>query len=107
MRKSVTGPLIHWIKDHPDVMFHIAEPANDLGLLAGSIGMALIQLAKNPNFPLEKLEERGTYIYHSNGVKGSEKKDEPELYEKVGLTQAGETIVRDEKGLLWKLSGQL
>jgi hypothetical protein len=33
--------------------------------------------------------------------------NQPMMYEEVGTTGSGETVVRDEKGKLWKISGEL
>lgn len=107
--------VLKWMQMHPGEIHHYKDIANALGgnFTIFGINASLARMVKyHPDYGVTR-EGSGLYLYRVGAVKAPQalapepKREGPMMYEEVGTTQSGDVIVRDEKGVLWKLSGAL
>jgi hypothetical protein len=99
--------VLGFLHEHPAQIHHYTDIAHELGLGAKSVKAALVRMVNiHPEYGVTFSSPRGCYMFRQVDRVIHDKK-QPMMYEEVGITQDGAIIVRDEKGLLYKLSGVL
>lgn len=112
MKDNTTTPkVLAYLQRHPGVIMYYKDIAADLSIAnAANANSALVRMAKvHPEYGVRR-KGSGMYVFLTADAKAPvvlQKQAGPMMYEEVGTTRAGDVIVRDEKGMLWKLSEQL
>ena len=116
MANQTSRAVMSWMQKHPgeihhynDIRFAIATEGLDVSPPA--IAAVLAKLVKK--YPERGITRTGAGLYmfrvadQRAPAPVEPEKRAPMMYEEVGITQAGDVVVRDEKGMLWKLNGAL
>lgn len=105
MRTIIQPRIVKWLRDHPDVVYHISDIAKELGLEENQVSNATGRVVASGEFPVEQ-KTRGFYIWHSDGRGPAiepEKPKVPTMFEFVGTRKDGALIARGEDGKLYEL----
>lgn len=95
-----------YMRQSPGIQIHFHDIAKDTGLELSQVNNALSQMCRNGDQGIYRVKS-GVYIYRPETVaQETPQNTGPKMYEEVGTTKAGERVIRDENGILWKLSGE-
>src|ERR1700746_2534326 len=117
MANQTSRAVMSWMAKHPGAKPHttqkfaLATAAGALDVSPPAIAAVLAKLVKK--YPERGITRTGAGLYmfrvadQRAPAPVEPEKRAPMMYEEVGITQAGDVVVRDEKGMLWKLNGAL
>jgi hypothetical protein len=96
---------------HAGEIVHFNDIAADIHLEPDKVAAAMVRMTNaHPEYGVSRTT-RGFYIFRvadvDNRAPVEPEKRAPMMYEEVGTTQAGAIVVRDEKGMLYRLDGAL
>lgn len=107
MSKDAVSPkVLEFLRNNANLEYGIDEITRETGCKRSSVTGCLLRMAKNSASPIVFGSQQGFYRY-STSLGNKEEPQTPEMYEFIGLTQAGERIIRDEHKRLWRIAGEL
>lgn len=109
---DTTRKVLAYYRARPGQTIHYKDVAEDIpGSTPANVNASLSRVvAKHPEYGFER-HGAGNYVYlRDKENMPKEEKEIPahkQIFEGVGITKDGSRIVRDENGVLWKLSERL
>jgi DNA-binding IscR family transcriptional regulator len=101
-RQPVRSSVLEFMLQHPDRPHKAADVGRRTHTNPNSAATALARLAEDGHVEHETGRGRGWYIYRSPAA-AAEEEITPmgTVFEAVGRSSTGRTVVKDENGILW------
>lgn len=96
----VKGKIATYFKDHPGVHVYAEELCSDLDETRGRVLSGIAHLIRLDQFPgLIRIGKGGPWVYRPEGMPATAAKP---MFEQVAKTKAGDLILQDEVGNLYR-----
>jgi hypothetical protein len=113
-RSAGTIAVLRYMRAKPGQYLYFRDIAADLNQDIAKVNNSLSQVVRShPEYGVRRVGQ-GQYVFKPE-LQGEEvtteapvdERPETHMYEGVGVTQDGTRVIRDENGVLWKLSERL